>query len=125
MKVRNTSAGGWLIVFGVGAIAVLFLVLETTTGKATADDLKKRGEMLSAAIRQENKRLRAADELTWMKPHSIDSIVATYIPAGTSFEDAESILRAAQFDILPSPPRTPKPGGLPGEEFDIAGTMLA
>ena len=44
-------------------------------------------------------------------PHGTDvtAIVAPYIPTGTSFDDAEKLLRDAGFEIKPHPPTIQPP----------------
>lgn len=63
---------------------------------------------------QQGKELRAELERVYRDPKGqrdslkvvdVSSIIARYIPIGTSFDDAERILMAAGFTMAPRPPR--------------------
>jgi hypothetical protein len=98
-------------------------VLGQRESRMTTTDIKVRGERLNSAIRNEYERLMAAKALSWQRSHNIDWIIVQYIPIGASFEDAEKVLRAARFDLMPSPPRVPHQGDFPGDEFNILGSL--
>jgi len=63
---------------------------------------------------QQGKELRSKLERVYRDPKAkqdsskgvdVSSTVARYIPVGTSFDDAERILKAAGFEMAPRPPR--------------------
>lgn len=88
----------------------------------------------SVAVEERAKRMRAAIEqrlATLEKTNSIkifpfvnhtEDLVREYIPEGTSFEDAEAILRAAGFAVSPRPSHD-----VPGtrmDRYDVFGSVL-
>lgn len=77
---------------------------ETTAEKekiVKSKELKQIGKELRKAIDEEYDRLADADELKIMGQgrNCITDVVVKYIPIGTSFDDAEAILRAAGFKV--------------------------
>ncbi len=81
-----------------------------------SNNLEERGKQLRAAIDQTYKKMSEAHAIKAM-PHSdendLTSVVVQYIPLGTSFDDAEKILRSAGFKVGPRP-STNSPG-IPGD----------
>jgi|SRR5437867_1725526 len=70
----------------------------------TSDDLDRRGKQLRAEIESAYKELKSANKLRGgIKGNDIDEIVLKYVPIGTSFDDAENILRHAGFKVYPRP----------------------
>jgi hypothetical protein len=69
----------------------------------------------SDTFSQQGKQLRAELERVYRSPKEagqsvgrgidVSSTIAKYIPIGTSFDDAERILKAAGFTMAPRPPR--------------------
>src|ERR1700728_3457917 len=109
---RKTSLVG---IYAISFVAVLMSPIlhaeELTTPAATAkndsapipDDLDKRGKLLRAAIGRKYDELAALNRLTRngsypptsIPDQGITDVVLEYIPLGTSFDDAEHILRSA------------------------------
>lgn len=86
-------------------------------------DLAQRGQQLQLAITDiyaQNQFLRSA-----ARRIDIGQTVAKYIPLGTTFADAETILRYGGFDLAPNPPR-PNPNGPAGDpaRFSIIGGKI-
>lgn len=73
----------------------------------TSDLLEQRGKQLRSAIEQAYKKLVDARSLKPMGGNDITEVVVQYIPVGTSFDDAESILRSAGFKVEPRPSANP------------------
>ena len=74
---------------------------ETTAEKEQimkSDELELRGKQLRKAIDEEYKRRDEANELK-RGMNDITAVVIKYISIGTSFDDAEAILRAAGFKV--------------------------
>jgi hypothetical protein len=85
------------------------------------------------AFSQQGKELRAELERVYRdsknKRHSltgldVSSTVGQYIPVGTSFDDAERILRAAGFKMAPRPPRPIDRDPAPEWEKTLRFTMM-
>lgn len=77
---------------------------ETNTEKEKmmkSNELEQRGKQLRKAIDEKYKRLADAKALKIMGHgrNNITDDVIKYIPIGTSFDDAEAILRAAGFEV--------------------------
>jgi len=84
----------------------------------TNESLEQRGKQLRTAIEQEYQRLEDSKAMTPKSGGNISELVLKYIPVGTSFDDAERILRGAGFDVgarvgpntpVKSPFRVPNP----------------
>lgn len=98
----------------VGVFVVLLALSWVITGEAEnfvrahyyqliSGDLGKRGAELRAALDRAYKRAAAANRLG--DPHGADVTedVLPFIPIGTPFDDAVTILKSAGFGILPYP----------------------
>jgi len=78
--------------------------LEKENGQMTSDDLDRRGKQLRAEIELVYKELKSATKLVvGYRGNDIREIVLKYVPIGTSFDDAETILRFAGFTVYPRP----------------------
>ena len=88
----------------------------------TSDSLEQRGKKLRAAIEQAYKKLVDARALKPMGGNNITEMVVQYIPVGTSFDDAENILRNAGFKVYPRPSVDP-PGGNRPDKYDVVGEI--
>ena len=78
--------------------------IEKENGQMTSDDLEQRGKQLRAEIELVYKELKTTKKLrTGIKGNDIGEIVRKYVPIGTSFDDAENILRFAGFKVYPRP----------------------
>jgi hypothetical protein len=72
------------------------------------EDLQQRGRELRGAIDHTYKTLVDRNGLQQgLKGNDISPVVSKYIPLGTSFDDAEKILRAAGFTVDPRPGQNP------------------
>jgi hypothetical protein len=67
-------------------------------------ELRQRGKELRNEIDSVYKTLRAEKKITGPRGTDISDPVRKHIPPGTSFDDAEEILRSAGFDVSPRPP---------------------
>lgn len=80
-------------------------IIQKEKSTVTNESLEQRGKMLREAIERTYKKM--LDEKTLSANprarNDISDVVVQYIPAGTSFDDAESILRSAGFNIDPRP----------------------
>jgi hypothetical protein len=88
-----------IIVFAVCAYGCAVLGVQSAS---VSPELKQRGKELRKAIDEEYKRLADADELKSEMGGGRDfitDVVIKYIPIGTSFNDAEAILRTAGFEV--------------------------
>jgi hypothetical protein len=65
----------------------------------TSDSLEQRGKQIHAEVIQIWENLKQSKSLR--RTNDISDIVAKHIPIGTSFADAEVILRSAGFNIWP------------------------
>lgn len=77
-------------------------------------DLGARGAQLRQAILDTYQQLGRSGGVDRQNGNDIVPVVAQYIPPGTSFDDAETILRDAGFTVGPRPLPQNGPGG-PGE----------
>ena len=87
----------------------------------TSSSLEQRGKQLRAAIEQTYKKLVDARALKPMGGNDITKVVVQYIPVGTSFDDAESILRSAEFKVYPRP--SANPTGDRQDKYDVVGEI--
>jgi hypothetical protein len=90
-----------------------YFALREETALASApvsSNLEVRGKQLRAAIDQTYRKMSEAHELVGPTGHNdISFVIIQYIPLGTSFDDAERILKAAGFKIEPRPgPHPPR-----------------
>jgi hypothetical protein len=69
----------------------------------TSNELQQRGKELRNEIDSVYETLKAEKKLTG-RGTDISDRVRKYIPPGSSFDDAEEILRSAGFDVSPRPP---------------------
>jgi hypothetical protein len=63
------------------------------------ESLELRGKQLRMAIEQDYQRLEESKTINSKTGSDITAAVVRYIPMGTSFDDAEQILRSAGFDV--------------------------
>ena len=101
-----------LLGFGLSAIGTSYLgpvvASETESRQVDSDELQKRAKELSAAL-QRTYQERAPG--LGGRGTDITEAVQPYIPIGTSFRDAETILRNAGFTVVRpnlSEPKNPK-----------------
>ena len=89
---------------------------------AASNELELRGKQLRAEIDSTYNKLSAARAIKnqGMGRNFITDVVIKYIPIGTSFDDAEAILRAAGFTIQP---RVPNPYLPDDEKYDERATI--
>ena len=89
---------------------------------AASNELELRGKQLRAEIDSAYKKLSDARAIKnqGMGRNFITDVVIKYIPVGTSFDDAETILRAAGFTIQP---RLPNPYLSDAEKYDERATI--
>src|SRR2546426_8955768 len=78
--------------------------IEKENGQMTSDNLEQRGKQLRTEIELVYKQLKSGKKLqVGIKGNDIGEIVKKYVPIGTSFDDAENILRFAGFTVHPRP----------------------
>jgi len=87
----------------------------------THDELRKHGQQLRAEIEKRYKELVATRELRSLNGNDIDDVVLKYVPLGTSFDDAEKILRDAGFKVDPRPGANPS-GNRP-DRHDVVASI--
>lgn len=100
---------------------------QTTREKnMTSNELDQRGRELRAEIERILQEVKKSNGLsTLARGLDISSSTSSYIPPGTSFEEAEIILQSAGFKLLPSPPRPNPPPGLRDEfRFEVSGELI-
>jgi hypothetical protein len=71
--------------------------------KMSPEEIERRGKELRAALHQTYEELVASEKVSGLET-DISGYIAPYIFAGITFDDAESILRAAGFSLNPRPP---------------------
>jgi len=89
---------------------------------------EQRGKQLREAIEQEYQRLDDAKALTPRSGGNISELVLKFIPVGTSFDDAEQILRSAGFTVGPrgSPKEMAKsPVRVPNPKYQLTAEIIA
>jgi hypothetical protein len=74
---------------------------QNETKKLSPDDLKERGIKLRAELEKTFDRLGEAGKLSYV--NDITASIVPYISAGMTFEESESVLRAAGFSVRPHP----------------------
>lgn len=98
---------------------------ETTSGAnnhmMTADELKQQGKQLRAEVEGIYKKLLEEKKLGGDPRIDVSPTVVKYITIGTSFKDAEVILKAAGFDLAPSPPRPARSDNPYYDRYSIMG----
>src|SRR5207249_9735577 len=107
-KRLNKVACHLFLVLGLAAMLSWFALpscaIEKENGQMTSNDLEQRGKQLRAEIEAAYKQLKSAKKLrTGIKGNDITELVLKYVPIGTSFDDAENILRFAGFTVHPRP----------------------
>ncbi len=77
------------------------LVVTQKQEDSSNDALEQRGKKLRAEIRQTYKTLKSSKRLPFVEGRSefINAVVGRYVPPGTPFKSAESILRNAKLKI--------------------------
>jgi hypothetical protein len=108
-KINTAKMQRWIIIMvlmfgliGSGQLPILNQAIGGTKEDLTkSDELKQRGNQLRKAIDEIYEKLADAKALKIMGAgrNNITNIVVKYIPIGTSFDDAEAILRAAGFKV--------------------------
>lgn len=93
----------------------------------SSNDLDQQGKQLRTEIELEYHKLK--DSKTLSLPNTgtgndISAIILKYIPIGASFEDAERILREADFKLAASSPRPPHPTDASYDRFNIRGGII-
>jgi len=111
----------FLALLGIAALVIGAFVMEHTLHvnepakeamplTPISTNLDVRGRQLRVALDQKYKKMSAAHALK-MQPkedeNDMTTVVLKYIPLGTSFDDAEQILRSAGFEVLPRPDLNP------------------
>ena len=64
-------------------------------------DLQVRGKQLRAAVDKRYRQLDEKDQINPQRGNNIDDVVTPFIAIGSSFDEAEIILRAAGFKVSP------------------------
>lgn len=97
----------WSVGVGLGIVFVLMPAFGETIQKEkntmSSDSLEQRGKKLRAEVENIFRSLKATNSLKPMGQgrNFVTQAVIKYIPVGTSFDDAEAILRAAGCDVSP------------------------
>src|SRR5258708_31979110 len=86
-----------------------------------SNNFTQRGKQLRLEIEERYKKLTDDRALKSSRPSDITDVVVKYIPVGTSFDDAENILRAAGFRVDSRPSANPT-GNRPGKH-DVVGAI--
>lgn len=114
----------------------LALGMAFLSGPTYGEDIQKEKNIVtSESLEQRGKQLRAALELAYKKKvdaktlsadprvgNDVTDVVVRYIPIGTSFDDAESILRSAGFRVDPRP--NVKVEGNRSGRYDVVGAIV-
>jgi hypothetical protein len=87
------------------SIVVGCLLLGTANADITSDVLEQRGKQLHSAIKQTYKQL--LDTRSLKPSNDITEVVVRYIPIGTSFDEAEQMLRNSGFRVEHRPSANP------------------
>lgn len=87
-------------------------------------ELDHRGKQLRADLDEEYRLLLETHSLKTaiFGGNDVTDTVLRTIPIGTSFDDAETILRAAGFIVGPRP--GPNPQGVRPDRFDVVGSVI-
>jgi hypothetical protein len=97
----------WLLVVGLTTMIHWSTVPSASSGETghqmTSNELVQRGKELRNEIDSVYKTLKVEKKITGGRGTDISDGVRKYIPPGTSFDDAEEILRAAGFDVSSRP----------------------
>ena len=104
VKTTVTSAAvpGWKMIVREGANPFIIRMGEQKDAdKMSPDDLKQRGIKLRAELEEVFDKLWRSGKLD--RQIDVTSSMAPYISAGMTFEESESILRAAGFTVDPHP----------------------
>jgi hypothetical protein len=83
-----------------------------------SNELEQRGKQLRKAIDEAYKKLEDTHVIKGYGSNSIYDVVVHYIPIGTSFDDAEAILRAAGFKVGPR-----KQNSLSHDLYEVAAVI--
>lgn len=88
-------------------------------------DFQERGARLRLELERAYQDLRRTGDFK-SAGNDVSSIVKKYVPVGTSFANAQTILRSSGFNIDPPPPREPPkdPSPLSSDEHAIAATLV-
>ena len=88
----------------------------------TTDSLEQRGKKLRMAIDIAFKKLSDARAIKPNGASDISEVVVQFIPVGTSFDEAECILRGAGF-LVDSRPSV-HPTGNRSDRYDVVGSIV-
>jgi hypothetical protein len=104
-------------------IAATMLIPSASMAADAASDLEQRGKQLRMAIDKKYKELHDANAISMRHVNDITPLVLQYVPIGTSFDDADKILRAAGFGVAPHPVLHPVLKFPDGAEYDVLGRI--
>lgn len=76
---------------------------EMTGGRVEQKELERSGQMLRADLEQCYRKLRNEKKLHPNGSSDVTALIEKYIPLGTSFDNAEAMLRFAGFSVDPRP----------------------
>ena len=112
MSIPGRRPAAWAAALCLGTLLALLTLESVASAHATAppgsslgtsasSDAQRRGRALRQAIEHKLAELHASGELTRSikQTNDVSSVVAEYLPAGTSLVDATAILRAAGCQI--------------------------
>lgn len=105
-RVRLAAAFGLLVALGLpGAAAITRITTKTATPEMVSSEIMKQGTQLRQDIERAYRKARSKNTLKPGATRGLDiaEVVERWIPVGTSFEDAEAILRAANFKVEERP----------------------
>jgi hypothetical protein len=78
--------------------------MEFSSSPVAPDTFSQQGKQLRADLERVYRSPKETAPSIW-RDIDVSSTVAKYIPIGTSFDDADRILKAAGFKMAPRPPR--------------------
>jgi len=90
----------------------------TQDNHASAGVLEQRGKDLRAEIKQKTDEWKPANSFARL---NVTATLTKYIPVGTSFKDAEIVLKAAGVDLAPTPPRPARADDPGYDRFGLMG----
>jgi hypothetical protein len=94
-------------------------VSNVSEGEQATASLEERGKQLRDAVNIEYHKIKTMNK----QPMEIDitQTVLQYVPIGTTFKDAEIVLRAAKVDLAPTPPRPVQHDNPHYDRFSVRG----
>ena len=117
MAKRWLLAAAFVLLAALGSLAAVGItqtIAETAMPEMVSSEIMKQGAQLRQDIERAYRKARSKNTLKPGATRGLDitGVVERWIPVGTSFEDAEAILKAAHFEVEARPSEAMPPGSL-------------